>query len=204
MFKRGLLRTQKGFTLAEVIVSGALVGVLCLIVASAFALISKQSNSYSLNASRNALMMNLRKSVTDLTSLRASLHQPENIKLLSCVCGSAASCVSGQSNPVTIYPPGANPPQPSINYYDTNGSPCQPTDANCFIQTQITFTAQCLPNLPSANPMPPPSCTTPAEVIGFTFKVETNSAMTNTLKSLKSTTYLQVSAIAPPGSGVCP
>jgi type II secretory pathway pseudopilin PulG len=201
-----LLSRQNGFTITEVVVSGVLVGVLCLIVASAFGFISKQSNAYSLNATRNALMMNLRKSVSDLNSLRASLHQPENTSLLNCVCGSPAGCTTGQSNPVSIYPPGALPPQASINYYNMNGSPCQPTDPNCLIQTQITFTAQCLPHLPSANPMPPPSCTAPAEVIGFAFTVQTNPAIANpgTLKILKSTTYMQVASIAPPGSGVCP
>lgn len=207
MFKFSLLSRQNGFTLIELAVSGALLSIFCLIVATAFEFISKRSNLYSLNATRDALMMDLRKSASDLSSLRASLHKPENTSLLNCVCGSAAGCVSGQSNPVSLYPPGAVPPQASINYYDINGSPCLSTAPNCLIQTQVTFTAQCPPQLPLANPMPPASCTSPAEVIGFFFTVQTNPAITNpsvTLKPLKSVAYMQVTSISPPGSGVCP
>jgi type II secretory pathway pseudopilin PulG len=201
-----VLAKQAGFTLVEVVMTGALVGILCLLVVTALQMISKQSAISALNGTRNMLSVNLRKRAGDLDWLRASLHQPENAALLACVCGTGGGCENGQSNPMSLYAPGDAPPKASLNYFDKNGSPCNATDANCVLQTQIAFVAQCPPPLPAVDPAPPATCAA-AEVIAVSYTIQSNpgaASLGPPLSVIKGAAYTQVAAIAPSGSGVCP
>jgi hypothetical protein len=104
-----------------------------------------------------------------------------------------------------LYDTMGNPLSPK--YINSMGLPCDAAKPNCKIRIRTNFMAECRPALPSPNPVPPLTCTTPAEFVAVIYKIDQNPASLSEggqVKPVQGGVYTQVEEIAPPGSGVCP
>jgi hypothetical protein len=213
MLKINLLISKRnkfasGFVLTEILIAIGLLAFLSLISAMVFNYVTSLSLNTILTNTRSSLMSSFREKVGSVKVLRTTLVNPANVAFAHCVCGSAAGCTSGLVTPLALYEPGDLLTKTNYQYFDAYGMPClSPTATNCLIRVSTQFIAQCLPVLPSANPMPPANCNTPAEFVAVTFILEKNpSSLQNGIlfKARQSTAYTQTSVIGVAGDGICP
>jgi prepilin-type N-terminal cleavage/methylation domain-containing protein len=199
-------KSESGFTLIELLVAGALTGILALVII--------QTSNMALNGALRSKLLSTRDQIIATTRLNAgrtkvlatSLAKVENIKFHDCVCGGGSPCNSMEVNPITLF---ETPTSKAINpaYYNSSGLPCKKEEKDCYIQITTSFLSQCAPVLPNSNPVPPATCTTPAEFTLIKYEIQQNPATLakgNFLKLIQGSVFTDVSDIAPTGSGVCP
>ncbi len=193
-----------GFTLIDVVMATVLGGILALILGAISLSMMSSMHSSNLEISRNEAVATVRKLASDLKALRVTLNQIENVPLSDCVCGSTSGCQSLQAYALNLYDSSGSPLE-NPAYFNSQGIPCKGTEGDCLIKVSTTFMAECLPTLPSANPVPPKSCVIPAEFIQVIYLVEQNPNVPTSglyFRSVHGGVFTQVSTLVG-NSGVC-
>jgi prepilin-type N-terminal cleavage/methylation domain-containing protein len=196
------MSSQSGHTLLELVVVMGLLGILALAISSLTGIFFESSQQANLSATRDQIVLDLRRTAEDPRALRASLKKPGNTSFFNCACGGAL-CENLIASPLNVY--SASGELQSPRYYNGNGGPCQPTDRGCVIRVQTTFLAQCMPDLKTTTQLPPADCApAAAEVIAVLFQVDQNP-LSNTggvvmVRNVSGAVYQQVKDIAIPGA----
>jgi prepilin-type N-terminal cleavage/methylation domain-containing protein len=169
-----------GYTLMELVIATALMGLLVLIVATVNYHSLRASYNQGLTATRDQLVLQIRQSAMASNSVITSLSKKDagnalvNPELHDCICGVGA-CQSMQQpfKAVTLYDWSGQQIAPA--FYDVNGIPCQGQDPGCTFKVSTTFFAECKPNLAAGSEDPAPNCPgASAEFVAINYKVEQN------------------------------
>jgi prepilin-type N-terminal cleavage/methylation domain-containing protein len=198
---------NRGYTLIEIIISLVITSVLVLVIAQVSYDFIKGYQRNMLTSTRDQLAVVIRQYAGSINSLKATLARPENIQFRNCVCGTGAGCASAQPYPLVLYDAGSAV-KPVPMYYDSSGFSCDPAATNCVIEVTVRFIAQCMPTLPSSDPLPSANCVgVPVEFIAVLYDVKQNPLKASqgiVLKPMSGAVYTPVVSLAPASSGVCP
>lgn len=194
-----------GFSLIEVIASSAIAIVFIVIVAGAFVQINEGLNRRRISMSRDTTAVLIRKNLSNMKALRATMKEVVNKPFYDCVCNSGVACQNMNKTPLIVYD---SPGNLSTVYFNNLGFACPAKSPACVIEVVYTVAAQCPPNpFPSPNPIPTLTCLGPAEFILIEYQIQKN--LTNLdpkidFKTISGKVYYQISEIAPAGAGICP
>ena len=194
-----------GFSLIEVMVSSAIAVFFIVLVAGAFVQINEGLNRRRIFTSRDTTAVLIRKNLSNVKALQATLKEAVNSPFYDCVCNSGVACQNMKKTPLIMYD---SPTQASTVYFNNAGFACPAKSPACVLEVVYTVAAQCPPSpFPSPNPIPTLTCSGPAEFILIEYQIQKN--VTNLdpkvdFKTISGKVYYQVSDIAPVGAGVCP
>ncbi|HEY8271408.1 MAG TPA: prepilin-type N-terminal cleavage/methylation domain-containing protein [Pseudobdellovibrionaceae bacterium] len=196
--------SNSGFTLVEVLVATGLFGLLTAAVAIAAMAFLKSAQQTNLRITRDQIVTQLKMTALNKKAILLSIKKPENVALYNCVCG-VGTCANVQQPYLAFTLYGTNGNIESPLYYDSSGSPCDPTSPQCVVRVKTSFFAQCKPDLASVNQNPPLTCNgTPAEFVSIVYTVDENPAAVSgqsvRLKPVSGPIYIQTVDMDP---GVC-
>jgi prepilin-type N-terminal cleavage/methylation domain-containing protein len=203
------MRNQKGFTLAEVMLTVGLIAAFVLLTMNFTGLISKNTNLTRNTSTKNRILSTVREIAGLPAALRVSMRASSsgvavNPDLLACAGGNPPnSCKTGIKYPLTLYSPvilrtatggilGVQPitsPENSANpmRLDTFGAPCTTAGPDCPLLVTTSFKAQCGPAPLPATPLSPlnlefvplTDCTV-ADVVEVTYNVQLDPSLEST------------------------
>ncbi len=206
MKKRLPKKNSFGFSLVEVLVSAAIAVIFVTIVAGAIVQIHDSLNRRKIAMNRDVTAVLVRKNLSSMSVLRATLKEPVNKTFYDCVCNSGVACNNMASTPLIVYD---SPGVPATSFFDSLGFSCLPASPACILQVTYSIAAQCPPAtpFPSAKPVPALTCLGPAEFVVISYLVQKNPINTNinmNFKPVSGKFYTLVSELSPVGGGVCP
>lgn len=204
LLKGASKEARAGFTLVEAVISIGLLGVFGLLAASTSRLLEFSKRISSISRTRDQLLALTRQTASNYDSLHVSLQKPGNEGFRACVCGGGL-CTSGREAPLLLFD--SNGIQQTPAYFDPSGLPCDPASPNCILEVSTAFMAECMPQLPNANPTPPYTCSNPAEFVEIIYTIQQNPASLaagHFIKPFSGGAFIQTADLAPAGSGWCP
>ncbi len=200
------MKNNLGFSLVEVMVSSAIAIFFIVLVAGAFVQINESLNRRRISLNRDMIALSVRKNLSYMALLRATMKEAVNKPFYDCVCNSGVACQNMAKSDLIIYDSPTNLAPANFN---SQGSSCLATSPSCMIQVSYQVVAQCppAPPFPSSNPLPSLVCNGPADFLVIEYKIQKNPAVLDPkldFRTIGGKVYFQASEIAPPGSGVCP
>lgn len=190
----------------EVLVSSALAVFFIALVTGAFIQIQESINKRKMSMSRDTSAILVRKNLSNISMIRASVKEPTNKTIYNCLCNTGTSCQNMTATQFILYDA---PGTPTSSFFTSSGFACQANAADCIIEINYTIAAQCppAPPFPSSKPFPSLTCNGPAEFVVIDYEIRKNPLIVDPkiqIKPQKGKIYTQISEISGSGSGVCP
>ena len=170
------MKNNLGFSLVEVMVSSAIAVFFIVLVAGAFVQINDSLNRRRITLNRDMVALSVRKNLSSMALLRATLKKPENKPFYNCVCTSGVACQNMAKSDLTVYESATDLAPANFN---SQGSSCQAASPSCMIQVTYQMAAQCppAPPFPSSDPVPSLTCNGPAEFVMIEYKIQKKSGV---------------------------